>query len=71
MSEHIYKVTEVVGSSSTSPDDAIRSAIARAAETVRQLRWFEVVETRGQIEDGRVARWQVAVKLGFTLDAGG
>jgi flavin-binding protein dodecin len=67
MSDHVYRVTEVVGSSTTSTDDAIHTAIARANETVRNLEWFEVTETRGHIEDGRVAHFQVTLKLGFRL----
>ena len=70
MSDHVYKTIELVGSSSTSADDAVRTAIAKAATTLRNLRWFEVVETRGQIEDGRIAYWQVTVKDGVTLDEG-
>jgi len=68
MSEHVYKTIELVGSSPTSSDEAIRTAIARAAATVRNLRWFQVTETRGQIEDGKIAHWQVTIKVGFTLD---
>ncbi len=68
MSNHVYKTIELVGSSPTSSEDAIRAAIARAAVTMRNLRWFEVVETRGQLEDGQIAHWQVTVKVGFTLD---
>ena len=68
MSNHVYKTIELVGSSPTSADDAIQNAVERAAKTVRNLRWFEVTETRGQIEDGRIAHWQVTLKLGFTLD---
>ena len=68
MPGHTYKVIEVVGSSETSIDDAIRGAVAKAAETVRQLDWFEVVETRGQIVDGKVAHFQVTLKLGFKLN---
>ena len=71
MPEHIYKVVELVGSSEKSIDDAIRVAVARAGETLRNLRWFEVVGTRGHIEDGRVAHFQVTLRVGFTLDAGG
>jgi flavin-binding protein dodecin len=65
---HIYKVVELVGSSTTGTDDAIRAAVAKAAKTVRNMRWFEVVETRGHIENGQVAHWQVTIKIGFTLD---
>ena len=68
MSNHVYKTIELVGSSPNSIDDAVRNAIARASATMRNLRWFQVVETRGHIEDGTVAHWQVTVKVGFTLD---
>jgi flavin-binding protein dodecin len=68
VSEHVYKVIELTGSSSAGSDDAVQKAIAKAAQTVRNMRWFEVVETRGHIEDGRIAHWQVTVKVGFTLD---
>ena len=68
MSEHVYKVIELTGSSTTGSDDAVQKAIAKAALTVRNMRWFEVVETRGHVEDGRVAHWQVTVKVGFTID---
>ena len=71
MPEHIYKVVELVGSSETSIDDAIRVAVARAGETLRHLRWFEVVDMRGQIEDGRIRHFQVTLKVGFTLDEDG
>jgi dodecin len=70
MSDHVYKTIELVGSSTAGFDAAVQVAIARAAETVRNLRWFEVTETRGHIEGGRVAHWQVTLKVGFTLDAG-
>jgi hypothetical protein len=69
MSQHIYKTIELVGSSTVGVEDAIRSAIAKAAETVRNLRWFEVTETRGHIEGGQVAHWQVTLKIGFTLES--
>lgn len=69
MADHVYKTVELVGSSKTSSDEAVRTAITRAAETVRNMRWFEVVETRGHIEGGRIAHWQVTVKVGFTLEA--
>ena len=65
---HTYKQIEIVGSSNTSIEDAVSSAIAKASETVRNIQWFEVLETRGHVVDGKVAYWQVAVKLGFTLD---
>jgi len=68
MSDHTYKKIELVGSSPNSIQEAIENAIAKAAETLRHLRWFEVVETRGYIENGQVAHWQVTVKIGFTLE---
>ena len=68
MSDHVYKTIELVGSSTQSAEDAVRTAIAKANQTVRNLRWFEVVETRGHIEKGQIAHWQVVVKLGFTLE---
>lgn len=67
MEDHVYKVVEVVGSSETSIEDAIQTAVTRASSTLQHLRWFEVVETRGHIEDGRVRHFQVTLKLGFTL----
>lgn len=68
MSNNVYKVTEAVGSSTESQEDAIRTAIRRTAKTVKHLQWFEVTESRGYIEDGEVAYWQVGVKIGFTLE---
>lgn len=68
MSDHVYKVVELTGSSNTSSDDAIRTAVARASKTLNNLRWFEVTETRGHIEDGAIAHWQVTLKIGFTLE---
>ena len=68
MSEHVYKTVELVGSSTRGMEDAVQRAIAKAAETVRNLRWFEVVDTRGHIEGGKVAHWQVTLKVGFTLE---
>lgn len=68
LSEHTYKIIELTGSSASGIEDAISNAIAKAAETVHNLRWFEVIETRGHIEDGAVQHWQVTVKIGFTLD---
>lgn len=67
MSDNIYKVIEIVGSSATSIEDAIQGAIARAASTLQDIRWFEVKETRGHVEDGKVAHYQVTLRLGFTL----
>ena len=71
MAGHVYKKIELVGSSPDSLQEAIENAVAKAAETIRNLRWFEVVETRGQIEGGKVAHWQVTLKIGFTLEDGG
>jgi len=68
MSDHVYKTIELVGSSPRGVEDAVQKAVAKAAETVRNLRWFQVVDTRGHIEGGRVAHWQVTLKIGFTLD---
>jgi len=68
MSEHVYKTVEIVGSSTIGPDDAVKRAVARAAQTIRQLRWFQVVDTRGHIEANAIAHWQVTVKIGFTLE---
>jgi len=68
MSEHIYKVVELVGSSPVSSDDAIKNAIERAAKTLHHLNWFEVVETRGHIVDGKVAHFQVTLKVGFRIE---
>ncbi len=68
MSDHIYKTIELVGSSSKGVEHAVQKAVAKASESVRNLRWFEVLETRGHIEGGLVAHWQVTLKLGFTLE---
>ena len=65
---HIYKQIELVGSSTKSSDDAIAQAIARASETLRNLDWFEVTEVRGHIKDGKIAYWQVGLKIGMRLD---
>jgi dodecin len=68
MSDHVYKTLELTGSSSTGIEEAVSTAIAKASETVRNMQWFEVTETRGHIRDGKVAYWQVTVKVGFTLE---
>jgi hypothetical protein len=68
MPDHIYKVIEVVGSSKAGIEDAIQGAITRASKTLHNLDWFEVVETRGHIVEGRVAHYQVVLKVGFRLD---
>jgi flavin-binding protein dodecin len=66
--EHVYKIIQLAGSSTISYEDAIRTAVAKAGESLHNLRWFEVTETRGQIDNNQVAHWQVVVKVGFTLD---
>lgn len=68
MSDHIYKKIEIVGSSANSLEEAIENAVTRAAQSVKNLRWFEVAETRGHIEDGKVSHYQVTLKIGFTLE---
>lgn len=69
MHDHVYKKIELTGSSKIGIEDAVNTALARAGKTVRNMHWFEVTETRGLIEDGKVAYWQVTIKVGFTLDA--
>ncbi len=69
MSDHIYKKIELIGSSTTGIEDAVNNAVNRAAKTVRNMRWFEVGEIRGHIEDNKINHWQVTVKIGFTLEA--
>jgi dodecin len=68
MSNHVYKVIELVGSSTKGTDDAIQNAIARAAKTLKNLDWFEVLETRGHLADGKIAHYQVKLKVGFRLE---
>ena len=68
MSEHVYKTIELTGSSLTGTDDAVRKAIAKASETVRNIRWFQVTDVRGHVQEGDVVHWQVTLKAGFTLD---
>ncbi len=68
VTEHIYKHIELTGSSTRSSDEAIRNAIAQAAKTVRNIQWFQVIETRGHVVDGKIAHWQVTLKIGFTLE---
>lgn len=68
MSNHVYKSVELTGSSPDGTDQAVRNAIERASKTVRNIKWFEVIDTRGHVENGRVAHWQVTIKAGFTLD---
>jgi hypothetical protein len=68
MSSHVYKLVELVGSSPVSSDDAIRNALETAAKTLRHIDWFEVVETRGHVVDGKVGHFQVTLKVGFRLE---
>jgi flavin-binding protein dodecin len=68
MSNHVYKMLELTGSSSQGIEQAIQNAIAKAHESVRNIQWFSVTETRGHVVEGKVAHWQVTIKLGFTLD---
>ena len=68
MSHHVYKLLELTGSSSLGVEDAVSAAIAKAHETVRNIQWFNVTETRGHVKDGKVAHWQVTLKIGFTLE---
>lgn len=68
MSDHVYRLSEIVGSSSTSVDDAIRTAITKAAQTVRNIEWFQTEEIRGHVVDGGVAYFQVRLKVGFRVD---
>ena len=66
--DHSYKIIELAGSSSTSIEEAVQNAIGKASRSLRGLRWFQIVETRGQIEDGKVIHYQVIIKVGFTLE---
>ena len=68
MNEHVYEVIELVGSSRESIEGAVQNAIAKASETIEEIRWFQVRETRGYVEEGEVAYWQVTVKIGFTME---
>ena len=68
MSSHVYKTIEITGSSPTGIEDAVNGAIAKASETVRNIQWFTVEETRGHVTHGKVAHWQVTIKIGFTLE---
>ena len=68
MSEHVYKILELTGSSNIGIEDAVGKAIAKASETIRNIHWFNVVETRGHVHEGKVAHWQVSLKVGFTLE---
>jgi len=67
MGEHVYKTIELTGSSAIGSDEAVRLAIHRASKTIQNMRWFEVVSTRGHLEDGKIMHWQVTLKMGFGL----
>jgi flavin-binding protein dodecin len=69
MSQHVYKLLELTGSSTSSIEDAVQGAIAKAHETVRNIQWFEVTETRGHVADGKIAHWQVTLKVAFRLES--
>ena len=68
LSNHVYKHIELTGSSTKSIEDAVSTAIAKASQSLRNIHWFQVVETRGHVENGKVAHWQVTIKVGFTLE---
>ena len=68
MADHIYKKIELVGSSPKGVEEAVKNALNRAKKTIRNMRWFEIAETRGYLEDGKIAHWQVTLKVGFTLE---
>lgn len=68
MPDHVYKLIEITGTSTNSMEEAVANALARAAKTVHNMRWFKVAETRGDIDDGKVDHWQVTLKIGFTLE---
>ncbi len=68
MSDHVYKIIVLTGSSAVGIEDAVQKAVAKAAETVRNMRWLHITETRGHIENNKIAHWQVTVKIGFTLE---
>lgn len=68
MANNVYKHIELTGTSTTSIEDAVQSAIGRASKSVRNMRWMEIVETRGHVEGGKVVQWQVTIKAGFTLE---
>ena len=68
MTDHVYKMLELTGSSSVSIEDAVQKAITKASQTVRHIHWFSITETRGHVVDGKIAHWQVSLKAGFTLE---
>jgi flavin-binding protein dodecin len=68
MSDHVYKIIELTGSSPKGIEDAIKNAVAKAAQSIRNMRWMEVIDTRGHLDNGKIAHWQVTIKVGFTLE---
>ena len=68
MEDHIYKKIEIVGTSEKSSDDAVQNALKKASKSLKNLRWFEIIDSRGNIKDGKVEHWQVTIKLGFTMN---
>ncbi|HZW38387.1 MAG: dodecin [Syntrophothermus sp.] len=69
MADHVYKIIELTGTSPVSSDEAVKNAVKKASETVRNMRWFQVTEVRGYLDNGAVQHWQVTLKIGFTLDS--
>ena len=68
MENHVYKKIEITGTSEISSDDAVKNAISKVSESIYNLRWFEIMESRGSIQEGRIERWQVTIKVGFTMN---
>jgi dodecin len=68
MTDHVYKKIEIIGTSTTTIEDAVNNALAKAAKSIHSMRWFEVIETRGEVGDGKVSHWQVTILVGFRLD---
>jgi dodecin len=68
MNDHVYKLIEITGSSKVSMEHAVRNAIIKASETIHNMRWFQIIDTRGYIENNEIAYWQVTIKVGFTVD---
>lgn len=68
MTDHVYKIVELAGTSTTTIDDAVRNALAKASKTVRNMRWLQIVDTRGHIENQKLVNWQVVIKVGFTIE---
>lgn len=68
MDNHVYKIIEITGTSNNSSDEAVRNAVSKASSSINNIRWFEVIETRGSINNGDVERWQVTIKVGFTMN---